>query len=65
MTRSLDLYNRYSAEELQAMATPIKRIPENQMPKGSLYLYTPKARKKLDDIAWAIQQHIADNRMNA
>jgi hypothetical protein len=56
-----DLYKRYTLEDLQNMAAAIREDPDNQQ-SGSLYLYTPKARKKLDAIAYAITWHLRDRK---
>jgi hypothetical protein len=49
-----------SFEELNEIRLAIENEPANQMPKGSFYLYTPNARKKLDDIAWAVTYKLAE-----
>ena len=54
MRNSVKLADK-SFEELKVLRESIENNPINQMPKGeSWYLYTPLARKKLDDIAWAV-----------
>lgn len=55
---AVKLFQKHSVDELLAMRQVIQEKPENQTPKGSFYLYTPKARRKLDTIAWAITYHI-------
>ena len=60
-----DLYHKYSMQELIDMAERIRADPENHNPKGSLYIYTPKARKKLENIARAISFHIEERRKAA
>lgn len=62
MSRGLTLYRKHSPDELHAMQERIKADPANRMPKGSVYLYIPKARKELDAIAWAITYHITDKK---
>lgn len=62
MSRGLTLYRKHSTEELHAMQERIKADPANRMPKGSVYLYTTKARKELDAIAWAITYHMQDRK---
>lgn len=62
MSRRLTLFLKHSPEELHAMQDRIKADPANRMPKGSVYLYIPKARKKLEDIAWAITYHMQDRK---
>ena len=56
-----ELYKRYTLGELEDMAAAIRENPQNQQ-TGSLYLYTPKARKKLDAIAYAITWHLRDRK---
>ena len=51
-----------TTEELMAMAQKIWDDPESQNPKGSLSLYTKKAQKKLDAIAWAVARNMAEKR---
>lgn len=43
-----------SFEELNELQLSIENNPANQMPKGSFHKSTPIARKKLEDIAWAV-----------
>ena len=66
MTRAHDLYKRHTQTELTAMQQAITSDPASQNPDaanhGSIWLYTPKARKKLEDIAWAIRYHMDDKR---
>lgn len=66
MTRAHDLYKRRTIEELLAKGEAVRADPANKNPQaGSIYLYTPKARKLLDDIAWAIKYHMDDKRAEA
>ena len=48
--------------ELLALREAIEEDPANQIPRGSgsIYLYTPKARKKLDEIADWIMHNLAE-----
>lgn len=64
MTRAHDLYKRKTQAELLEMQQAITSDPANRTPpeQNSIYLYTPKARKKLEDIAWAIRYHLDDKR---
>lgn len=63
MTAALNLYKRKTMDELTAMQVAIHNDPVSRMPPGSgIYLYTPKARKKLQDIAWAITYHLSDKK---
>lgn len=42
-------------EALTAKRQAIEADPKNSLPKGSsIYIYTPAARTRLDEIAWAI-----------
>ncbi len=51
--------------ELVAKRQAIEADPANQMPAGSLYLYTPQARRKLDAIDRAIAADMAERRAAA
>ena len=62
MTLAVNLYRKHSPAELVAMQEAIRNEPANKMPPRSLYLYVPKARKKLDAIAQAITFHLQDKR---
>lgn len=52
--RACKLADTKSFEELETMRVAITSDPANAMPARSLYLYTPKARKKLDELSWAV-----------
>ena len=54
-----------TTEELLAMQAAIDNDPKNRMPPGNLNLYTKNARRKLDDIAQAISDNMADKRAAA
>lgn len=46
-----------SFEELETRRAKIVDDPANANPAratGSIFLYTPQARRKLDDLAWAV-----------
>lgn len=62
MTAALNLYKRKSQAELLAMQEAIHVDPACKNLSGGIHLYTPKARKKLADIAWAISYHLDDKR---
>ena len=63
MTRALNLYRKHSMEQLAAMQQAIHNDPTCRNPEaGSIYIYTPKARTKLQDIAWAIRYHLDDKK---
>jgi hypothetical protein len=48
-------YLKYTVNELLKLGSAIITNPQNQRKnRDTLYLYTPKAQKKLDAIAWAI-----------
>lgn len=54
--------DRYTLDELHAMREKLCRehlIPPEER-KGSIYLYPPKIRKKLDDLAWAVTYKLAE-----
>lgn len=52
-SRAMRLCRKHTLDELQAMKTDVKSDPRNRSGAG-LFLYTPKARKLMDDIGWAI-----------
>lgn len=62
---AVKLYTKYSQEDLVRLMEDIQSRPENHMPAGSVYLYTPNARKKLENITRAITWHLADKRAAA
>lgn len=45
---------RYTVEQLVAMQEEITSNPDNRNPPGSFNRYTLKARKKLEELSWAI-----------
>lgn len=49
----------WTNEELVKLAREIEGNPDNRNPPGSLWLFKPKAQKKLDAIARCIQANIA------
>lgn len=54
--------------ELVAMAEKVRADPDSANPgyaRGSIYLYKPAARRKLDAIGWAITYHLADLKKKA
>lgn len=63
--RSLD---RYSIEELVALRKTIENAPGARRPTDAMgrtpgiYIFTPKTRKKLDDIDWAITSKLKELR---
>jgi hypothetical protein len=58
---ALRLYGKHTMAELVELQKAVTSDPANQI-KDSIYLYCPKARKKLADIAQAITWHLADKR---
>lgn len=63
MSRALALYKRYSLAELAAMREEVTRDPANKNTQpGSIYLFSPKARKLLDDLAWAVRYHLENKK---
>ena len=61
--QSFKLYNKYTKEELLAMAKLIEVNEENhETDKKSIYKFKPDARKRLDEIAQAITWHMEDAR---
>lgn len=65
MSRGLALYKRHSMEELGSMQRAIHADPACRNLSGGIHLYTPNARKKLEDIAWAIRYHLDDKKEKA
>jgi hypothetical protein len=51
-------------EELVKLDAEVKARPENQVPpsKNSIWLYTSSARKKIDNISWAITIKLAEKK---
>lgn len=60
MTRTA-LARKFTIEQLVARAAAIEAAPTNQQ-TGSVYRFTPSARKVLADIGWAISYHLAARR---
>lgn len=57
--RSVELYRRHSLDELVRMAEEIRANPANRL-DGGLYHFTRAARRKLNEISWAIYFHLQD-----
>ncbi len=55
-------YGKLTLDELQVERLSIEAIPENRNPPGSFYIYKPRARSKLEAIAWAITHRLAEAR---
>lgn len=63
MSRGLNLYKKHSLQELAAMSDAVTSDPANKNTQpGSIYLYSPKARKLLEDIGWAVRYHLDDKK---
>jgi len=61
--RAVRLYRKHTVAELVALQEAITSDPASRNTKqNSIYLYEPKARKKLNDIARAITYHLKDTR---
>ena len=62
------LADAYSVSELIEMAEQIRSDAANLDPgygKGGLHMHTPQARRKLDNISWAIRNRQAIDRERA
>jgi hypothetical protein len=53
---------KHSMEELLSMQGEVMSDPESKNPPGSVAIYTKNAQKKLNDLAWAIQHKVAENK---
>lgn len=53
-----------SVDDLVAMRQEIEKEPSNRNPPGSLFIFTKKARKKLDAIDLAIADAIRQLRLS-
>lgn len=61
--KPVDLYRNLSIGQLGELRAAVEGDPASANPahaRGSIYLYTPSARRKLDAIAWAITYHLQD-----
>lgn len=62
------LAEAYPVSDLTTMAAEIREDPANLDPgygKGGLYMYSPQARRKLDNLSWAIRNRQAIDREKA
>jgi hypothetical protein len=67
---AVKLSNAYGLPELELLRQQLVTDPANQNPQhrptgvsgGSIYLYTPATRKKLDKLAYAVQFVLSTNR---
>lgn len=55
----------FTNQQLHAMMEAIEADPKSRNPPGSLMIFTKEARKKLDEIAWAITDNLAEARAAA
>ena len=62
MSAALSLYHRKTQAQLVAMQEALHLDPASLNLQGGIHLFTPKVRKKLDDIGWAITYHLDDKR---
>lgn len=53
-------YDRLTMNELQIARLAIEADSENRNPPGSFQIYKPRARSKLEAIAWAITHRLAE-----
>lgn len=60
--RLLRRLNKASIEEIQKVRLEIEADPINRNAPGSFWLFTPKARAKLDACARAITQRLAERK---
>lgn len=51
-----------SFAELNELRESVTNDPANRNPPGSFWLYTPKARKKLDALAWAVTYKLREGK---
>ena len=59
-------YSKLAMDELQAARLSIEADPENRNPnRSSIYIYKPRARSKLEAIAWAITHRLMADRGGA
>lgn len=65
MSRSHDLYKRHTQAELLAKAEAVRADPKSKEGAAGIWIYGPRARKLLSDIAWAISYHQSDKRDTA
>lgn len=59
---ALSLYKKHTQAELVQLDAEIMADPLSRDTSGSIFIYTPKARKRLYEIARAITWHMADSR---
>lgn len=55
-------FTNMSMEELIALRKKIEGDPKSKNPKGGFNIYTKAAKKKLDDIAWAITYKLQEKK---
>lgn len=59
---AIRLYQKHTQAELIAMRDAITADPSNRDTLGSIYIYKPAARRKLDAIDLAITMRLEDTR---
>ena len=60
------LHAKWTMEKLVAEMNRISADPASKNPnKDSINIYTPAARKKMDDISWAIYHHLKASKVQA
>ncbi|WP_431276244.1 hypothetical protein ACQ858_08315 [Variovorax ureilyticus] len=57
MSRGYDLYKRHTVGELIAKQQAVRADPASKNTRPGIHIYTPKARRLLDDLAWAVRYH--------
>jgi len=53
-TRSENLSDKYTQDELHEMIVEIESDPESKVGAKGLYIFNDSARKKIDELSWAI-----------
>lgn len=59
---AISLYKNHSKQELLDMDSRVMADPASKNPAGGVFLYTPKVRTLLANIAQAITWHMEDQR---
>ena len=63
-SRATRYYEKYSLKELEKIMQEVTDNPANKNPeKNSIYIHSKNARKRMDDISWAITWHLRDLRI--
>lgn len=62
-TKKQSRLQKFTMDELVEMMDKIATNPKNKShDKNSVYIHTPQARKRMDDIGWAIQGKLREAR---